>query len=59
MVKNTLRNKDYFPDEMFAPFKIEADMVPTGDQPVAIDQLVHGLESQLPAQTLLGVSGSG
>ncbi len=59
MVKNTLRNKDYFPDEMFAPFKIEADMVPTGDQPVAIDQLVHGLESQLPAQTLLGVTGSG
>ncbi|HHT77374.1 MAG TPA: excinuclease ABC subunit UvrB [Clostridiaceae bacterium] len=44
---------------MFAPFKIEADMVPTGDQPVAIDQLVHGLESQLPAQTLLGVTGSG
>lgn len=59
MVKNTLRNKDYFPNEMFAPFKIEADMVPTGDQPVAIDQLVHGLESQLPAQTLLGVTGSG
>lgn len=59
MVKNTLRNKDYFPDEMFAPFKIDADMVPTGDQPVAIDQLVHGLESQLPAQTLLGVTGSG
>jgi len=59
LVKNTLRNKDYFPDEMFAPFKIEADMVPTGDQPVAIDQLVHGLESQLPAQTLLGVTGSG
>ena len=59
MVKNTLRNKDYFPDEMFAPFKIEADMVPTGDQPVAIDQLVRGLESQLPAQTLLGVTGSG
>jgi excinuclease ABC subunit B len=44
---------------MFAPFKIEADMVPTGDQPVAIDQLVRGLESQLPAQTLLGVTGSG
>lgn len=59
MVKNTLRNKDYYPEEMFAPFKIAADMLPTGDQPAAIELLVDGLNRQLPAQTLLGVTGSG
>ena len=32
---------------------------PTGDQPQAIEQLVRGVEDGLPAQTLLGVTGSG
>ncbi len=40
-------------------FQISADMQPRGDQPQAIDQLVSGLESGFPAQTLLGVTGSG
>lgn len=40
-------------------FKIEADFVPTGDQPEAIRQLVQGLNSGAEAQTLLGVTGSG
>ncbi|MBI2271454.1 MAG: excinuclease ABC subunit UvrB [Bacteroidetes bacterium] len=40
-------------------FKIEADFVPTGDQPEAIKQLVQGLNSGAEAQTLLGVTGSG
>lgn len=40
-------------------FKIKADFEPTGDQPTAIKQLVEGVEQNLPAQTLLGVTGSG
>lgn len=41
------------------PFKLQSDFKPTGDQPDAIAQLVQGIESGLPYQTLLGVTGSG
>ena len=40
-------------------FKIESNYTPKGDQPTAIQQLVEGVESQNPFQTLLGVTGSG
>ncbi|MCM1451976.1 MAG: excinuclease ABC subunit UvrB [Clostridium sp.] len=40
-------------------FKIESNYKPTGDQPQAITQLAEGVNSGLPAQTLLGVTGSG
>jgi len=40
-------------------FKIVSDYEPMGDQPKAIAQLVEGIEGQEPAQTLLGVTGSG
>lgn len=40
-------------------FKLISDFLPTGDQPEAIKQLVSGLESGVPFQTLLGVTGSG
>ena len=40
-------------------FKLVSDFVPTGDQPEAIRQLVKGLETGLPFQTLLGITGSG
>jgi excinuclease ABC subunit B len=40
-------------------FKITSDFQPTGDQPSAIKQLVNGIQNHLPAQTLLGVTGSG
>ncbi|MEO6882749.1 MAG: excinuclease ABC subunit UvrB [Bacteroidia bacterium] len=40
-------------------FKIVSDFKPTGDQPEAIRQLVEGIKKGLPAQTLLGVTGSG
>ena len=40
-------------------FKIRSEFQPTGDQPVAIDQLVEGLERGEKYQTLLGVTGSG
>ncbi len=40
-------------------FKLKSDFKPTGDQPEAIDALVDGLNRGLPAQTLLGVTGSG
>ena len=40
-------------------FNITSDFKPTGDQPSAIQQLVNGLQNNLPAQTLLGVTGSG
>lgn len=40
-------------------FKIVSDFKPTGDQPEAIRQLVEGVSNDMPAQTLLGVTGSG
>lgn len=40
-------------------FKLSSQYKPTGDQPQAIDQLTEGVESGIPAQTLLGVTGSG
>ena len=40
-------------------FKLISDFQPTGDQPEAIRQLVDGLQSNIPYQTLLGVTGSG
>ena len=40
-------------------FKLVSDYSPTGDQPSAIKQLVAGVEAGDPAQTLLGVTGSG
>ncbi|WP_291862586.1 excinuclease ABC subunit UvrB [Marinilabilia sp.] len=40
-------------------FKIISDFLPTGDQPEAIRQLVDGVSSNNPYQTLLGVTGSG
>ncbi len=40
-------------------FKLYSEFEPTGDQPNAINQLVNGLDSGEPHQTLLGVTGSG
>lgn len=40
-------------------FELTADYLPTGDQPEAIAQLTEGVLQGLPAQTLLGVTGSG
>ena len=40
-------------------FQLVSEFKPTGDQPAAIKQLVDGLNSGVPAQTLLGVTGSG
>ena len=40
-------------------FKLTSEYAPTGDQPEAIAELSQGVESGIPAQTLLGVTGSG
>ena len=40
-------------------FELKSDYQPTGDQPEAIAQLTDGVLNGLPAQTLLGVTGSG
>lgn len=40
-------------------FELISDYKPTGDQPEAISQLTEGIRQGLPAQTLLGVTGSG
>ena len=42
-----------------SPFRLHQPFPPAGDQPVAIEQLVAGLEDGLSFQTLLGVTGSG
>lgn len=40
-------------------FQLTSAFKPTGDQPAAIKSLVEGVNQGLPAQTLLGVTGSG
>jgi len=40
-------------------FRLDAPFAPAGDQAVAIDRLVVGIEEGLAFQTLLGVTGSG
>jgi excinuclease ABC subunit B len=45
-----------YPD---SPFQLFQPYPPAGDQPVAITQLVDGLNDGLSFQTLLGVTGSG
>ena len=46
----------HFPD---SPFELFMPYPPAGDQPVAIEQLVEGLNDGEVFQTLLGVTGSG
>ncbi len=41
------------------PFELVSDMTPRGGQPAAIEALVEGLAEGRPAQTLLGITGSG
>ena len=45
--------------ETMNKFELTAAYKPTGDQPEAIAQLTDGIRQGLPAQTLLGVTGSG
>ena len=40
-------------------FNLTSKYRPTGDQPEAIEQLVEGVNNGVPAQVLLGVTGSG
>lgn len=40
-------------------FELTSAYKPTGDQPEAIAQLTEGVLQGVPAQTLLGVTGSG
>ena len=40
-------------------YKLTSEYKPTGDQPEAIEELVNGIETGNPHQTLLGVTGSG
>jgi excinuclease ABC subunit B len=42
-----------------AQFELVSPFQPEGDQPQAIDQLLHGLKEGRTHQTLLGVTGSG
>ena len=46
-------------DKSSTPFSLETSYVPTGDQPTAIDELVSNIQAGVPAQVLLGVTGSG
>jgi excinuclease ABC subunit B len=59
--KFNVKNTDYFYILITGRmnFKLASDYIPTGDQPEAIEQLVSGLNSGVPFQTLLGVTGSG
>lgn len=55
----TARRVQLPPTDYRNPFRLRTDMVPQGDQPQAIEKLTLGLRQGMPAQTLLGVTGSG
>ena len=40
-------------------FELQSKYQPTGDQPEAIKELTAGVQNGVPAQVLLGVTGSG
>lgn len=40
-------------------FKLQTDYLPRGDQPAAIDKLIHGIHEGRKSQVLLGITGSG
>lgn len=44
---------------MDVPFQLVSDFTPSGDQPVAIEQLTTGIRRGDKSQVLLGVTGSG
>ena len=44
---------------MDKPFQLVTDFKPAGDQPAALIALADGIQAGLPAQVLLGVTGSG
>jgi len=44
---------------MDTPFQLVSEFTPSGDQPGAIDAIVHGLGQGVRHQVLLGVTGSG
>ena len=46
-------------NDIIMNFELVSEFQPTGDQPEAIAQLTEGILQGLPAQTLLGVTGSG
>ena len=46
-------------DKRSAPFKINTEMSPKGDQPAAIERLIKGARNGEKHQVLLGVTGSG
>ena len=48
-----------FQKDMLMKYELISDYQPTGDQPEAIAQLTEGVKQNIPAQTLLGVTGSG
>jgi len=47
------------PLEPSLPFRVQEPFSPKGDQPKAIEQLVHGIQGGVGHQVLLGVTGSG
>ncbi|MDY7017042.1 MAG: excinuclease ABC subunit UvrB [Nitrospirota bacterium] len=47
------------PLEPSLPFRVQEPFSPKGDQPKAIEELVHGLQAGVGHQVLLGVTGSG
>ncbi len=53
------RRRTQNPDFQERRFRLEAEYVPAGDQPAAIDALCENITSGLRYQTLLGVTGSG
>jgi len=55
----TLERARPSPPELPGRFELETDLVPQGDQPKAIDELVRRVERGEKYVTLLGVTGSG
>ena len=59
IIRTYIRHLTMWRHTVMTSFRIHSDMQPRGDQPEAIDAIVRGLRDGMPAQTLLGVTGSG
>ena len=59
LARGIVRWYSYLVNCTLMDFKLTSEYQPTGDQPQAIVQLVAGIRAGEPAQTLLGVTGSG
>ena len=57
--ENTINESSFYEEKYMDHFELVSEYKPTGDQPLAIKELVAGFKEGNQCETLLGVTGSG